>query len=54
MFARSTHWYSGNLVIVNSGAAPVSGKVVERRAWPRDVLEPGQVLAELEMVREEA
>jgi hypothetical protein len=28
--------------------------LVERRAWPRDVLEPGQVLAELEMEREEA
>jgi 2-oxoisovalerate dehydrogenase E2 component (dihydrolipoyl transacylase) len=35
-------------------AAPVSGKLVERCAWPRDVLEPGQVLAELEMERQEA
>jgi 2-oxoglutarate dehydrogenase E2 component (dihydrolipoamide succinyltransferase)/2-oxoisovalerate dehydrogenase E2 component (dihydrolipoyl transacylase) len=29
-------------------AAPVSGTLVERRAWPRDPLTPGQVLGVVE------
>ncbi len=35
-------------------SAPASGKLVERLAWPRDVLEPGQVLGVLESERAEA
>jgi pyruvate/2-oxoglutarate dehydrogenase complex dihydrolipoamide acyltransferase (E2) component len=34
-------------------SAPAPGKLVERLAWPRDVLRPGQVLGVLEMMREE-
>jgi pyruvate/2-oxoglutarate dehydrogenase complex dihydrolipoamide acyltransferase (E2) component len=34
-------------------SAPATGKLVERLAWPRDVLRPGQVLGVLEMMREE-
>jgi pyruvate/2-oxoglutarate dehydrogenase complex dihydrolipoamide acyltransferase (E2) component len=30
-------------------SAPVSGKLVERLAWPGDVLRPGQVLGILEL-----
>jgi len=45
--------------ILASGAtfdvsAPVSGKLVERLAWPGDVLRPGQVLGILEQEREQA
>jgi pyruvate/2-oxoglutarate dehydrogenase complex dihydrolipoamide acyltransferase (E2) component len=29
-------------------AAPATGRLVERRAWPRDLLTPGQVLGEIE------
>lgn len=29
-------------------AAPVTGQLVERHAWPRDVLAPGQVLGIVE------
>jgi pyruvate/2-oxoglutarate dehydrogenase complex dihydrolipoamide acyltransferase (E2) component len=28
--------------------APVTGRLLERRAWPRDVLTPGQVLGMIE------
>jgi pyruvate/2-oxoglutarate dehydrogenase complex dihydrolipoamide acyltransferase (E2) component len=35
-------------------SAPVSGKLVERLAWPGDVLRPGQVLGFLELEREMA
>ena len=35
-------------------SAPVSGKLVERTAFPRDVLQPGQVLGVLERERDEA
>jgi pyruvate/2-oxoglutarate dehydrogenase complex dihydrolipoamide acyltransferase (E2) component len=35
-------------------SAPVTGKLVERLAWPRDVLEPGQVLGVVEMEQAEA
>jgi pyruvate/2-oxoglutarate dehydrogenase complex dihydrolipoamide acyltransferase (E2) component len=45
--------------ILASGAtfdvsAPVSGKLVERLAWPGDVLRPGQILGILEQEREPA
>ncbi len=30
-------------------SAPVSGKLVERLAWPGDVLRPGQILGVLEL-----
>jgi pyruvate/2-oxoglutarate dehydrogenase complex dihydrolipoamide acyltransferase (E2) component len=33
-------------------SAPVTGKLVERLAWPGDVLRPGQVLGVLELERE--
>jgi pyruvate/2-oxoglutarate dehydrogenase complex dihydrolipoamide acyltransferase (E2) component len=29
-------------------AAPVTGRLVERHVWPRDVLQPGQVLGVVE------
>ena len=29
-------------------SAPATGKLVERLAWPRDLLQPGQVLGVLE------
>jgi pyruvate/2-oxoglutarate dehydrogenase complex dihydrolipoamide acyltransferase (E2) component len=32
--------------------APVTGRLVERHAWPRDVLVPGQVLGVLEAEEE--
>jgi pyruvate/2-oxoglutarate dehydrogenase complex dihydrolipoamide acyltransferase (E2) component len=35
-------------------SAPVTGTLVERLAWPRDVLQPGQELGTLEVERAEA
>lgn len=29
-------------------SAPASGRLIERRAWPRDLLAPGQVLGVME------
>jgi pyruvate/2-oxoglutarate dehydrogenase complex dihydrolipoamide acyltransferase (E2) component len=34
-------------------SAPVSGKLVERLAWPGDVLRPGQILGVLELERDQ-
>jgi pyruvate/2-oxoglutarate dehydrogenase complex dihydrolipoamide acyltransferase (E2) component len=33
--------------------APVTGRLVERHAWPRDLLTPGQVLGVLEDLADE-
>ncbi len=33
-------------------SSPVTGRLVEQTAWPRDPLRPGQVLAVVEAVKE--
>jgi pyruvate/2-oxoglutarate dehydrogenase complex dihydrolipoamide acyltransferase (E2) component len=35
-------------------SAPATGKLVERLAWPRDTLQPGQELGMVEIERAEA
>ena len=35
-------------------SAPATGRLIERNAWPRDVLTPGQVLGVLESEEQEA
>jgi pyruvate/2-oxoglutarate dehydrogenase complex dihydrolipoamide acyltransferase (E2) component len=34
-------------------ASPATGKLVERLAWPRDLLTPGQVLGVVEVEQED-
>jgi pyruvate/2-oxoglutarate dehydrogenase complex dihydrolipoamide acyltransferase (E2) component len=66
---RLSLWFStpGDLVfegdrlveVIVSGAtfdvsAPATGRLIERHAWPRDLLTPGQVLGVLESEEQDA